>query len=530
MKNNTTKMLGLATLTALLLGAAGAVQGPTQEDLNNADSATDSWLMYNKGYSGQRHSTLNEINSTNVAQLKRVCTFDTGDDGSFQITPQIYKGVAFIATARRSYAVDATTCKTLWKNVYTPTSAEVNPVSRGFAIADGVLYRGTSDAHLIAIDAGTGKLLWNVKVDDSSQGYFLSAAPIVWNNKVYIGDAGADWGVKAKMYAFDTKTGSKAWTFDLIPTGNQPGADSWKKADSTATGGGSVWTSFTLDPATGLIYLSVGNPAPDFASQYRPGANLYTNSVVALKAEDGTLDHYYQQIPNDNKDYDTAAAPVLYDLGGQTHVAVATKAGHLFSYNETQKTQVFKQAMITVKNQEKNPTEAGLPICPNYSAGSQWSGPSYMPSTKTLVVNAVDWCGVVKLGEVRLIKGQLFFGGAMQLDPAAKAVGNTVAFDAATGKELWRYSTPGIRIVGGVTTTDGNLVLSGAANGTLYALDGTTGKVLFKANIDKAPIGGGVATYSVAGKQYIAVAAGNTSKGLNGAKNVTSRVAIFSLP
>jgi alcohol dehydrogenase (cytochrome c) len=518
------------TLTALLMGAAGAVQGPTQEDLNNADTATDSWLMYNKGYSGQRHSTLDQINSTNVANLKRVCTFDTGDDGSFQVTPQIYKGVAFLATGHRSYAIDATTCKTLWVNIYKPTGPEVLSTSRGFAIADGVLYRGTGDAHLIAIDAGTGKTLWNKKVDDSSLGYFLSAAPIVYNNKVFIGDAGADWGVKAKMYAFDTKTGSKVWTFDLIPTGDQPGADSWKKADSTATGGGSVWTSFALDPNSGLMYLSVGNPAPDFASQYRPGANLYTNSVVALNVETGKLDHFYQQIPNDNKDYDTAAAPVLYDLDGTQHVAVATKAGHLFSYNEVAKTQLFKQAMITVKNQEKNPTAAGLPICPNYSAGSQWSGPAYMPGSNMLVVNAVDWCGTVKLGEVRLIRGQLFFGGAMALDPASKAVGNTIAFDATTGKELWRYSTPGIRIVGGVTTTDGNLVLSGAANGTFYALDATTGKVLFKSNIEMAPIGGGVATYTVADKQYIAVAAGNTSKGLNGAKNVTSRVAIYTLP
>ncbi len=520
---------GLTTLTALLLSNGLAVQGPTQDELNNADSATDSWLMYNKGYSAQRHSTLNEINSSNVANLKRVCTFDTGDDGSFQITPQIYKGVAFIATSRKSYAVNAANCKVLWVNVYKPSGPEVNPVSRGFGIADGVLYRGTGDAHLIAIDAGTGKTLWDKKVEDSTQGYFLSAAPIVWNGKVFIGDAGADWGVKAKMYAFDAKTGDKAWTFDVIPTGSQAGADSWKKADSTSTGGGSMWTSFALKPDSGMLYVSVGNPAPDFASQYRPGANLYTNSVVALDANTGKLDHYYQQIPNDNKDYDTAASPMLYEANGQPRMAVATKAGYLFSYDESQKSQVFKQAMINVKNQEKNPTAAGLPVCPNYSAGTQWSGPAYMPGKNLIVTNAVDWCGVVKLGEVRLIRGQLFFGGAMQLDPANKAVGNTVAFDANTGKEVWRYSTPGIRIVGGVTTTDGNLVFSGAANGTLYALDGTTGKVLFKSNIDKAPIGGGVATYTVAGKQYVAVAAGNTSKGLNGVKNVTSRVAIFAL-
>lgn len=530
MNRQTTTAIGLMTLTALLLGNATAVQGPTQEELNSADSATDSWLMYNKGYSGQRHSTLKEINSTNVAQLQRVCTFDTGEDGSFQATPQVYKGVAFIATATKSYAIDAATCKTLWVNVYTPTGAQPNPVSRGFAIADGVLYRGTSDAHLLALDAGTGKTIWDKKVEDSGSGYFLSASPIIWNNKVFIGDAGADWGVKAKMYAFDAKTGEKVWTFDLIPTGNQPGAETWLKVNSTATGGGSTWTSYSLNPDTGLLYLPVGNPAPDFASQYRPGNNLYTNSVVVLDAATGKLNHYYQQVPKDNKDYDTAAAPVLYSLDGQQRMAVINKAGYLFSYDEAQKTQVFKKGMITAKNQDKNPTAAGLPICPNYSAGAQWSGPSYMPDQKMLVINAVDWCGTVKLGEVRLIKGQLFFGGAMQLDPVSKAVGNTVAVDAASGKEIWRYSTPGIRIVGGVTTTDGNLVLSGAADGTFFALDAATGKVLFTSNIDKAPIGGGVATYTVAGKQYIAIAAGNTSKGLNGAKNVTKRVAIFSLP
>ena len=154
---------------------------------------------------------------------------------------------------------------------------------------------------------------------------------------------------------------------------------------------------------------------------------------------------------------------------------------------------------------------------------------SYDPQHKMLFVNSVDWCGVVKLGEVRLIKGQLFFGGSMQLDPSEKAVGNTTAYDAATGKPMWKYELPGIRIVGGVTSTGGNLVLAGAMNGTFYALDATSGKVLFKDNIDKAPIGGGVSTFEIAGKQYMAVAAGNTSKGTAGVKNVGSRIAIYSL-
>lgn len=524
------KQVGLCG--ALLLGSAWAVVGPTQEELNRADEATDSWLMYNKGYKGQRYSPLSQVNADNVSGLRRVCTFDTKDDGGFQVTPQVYKGVIFFTQMYRTFAIDATTCQPLWTHKHLTEDSSVLTTNRGLAIADGVLYRGTPDARLIALDAGTGKELWNTKVEDSSVGYFLSSAPIYYDGKVYIGDAGADWGIKGKMYAFDAKTGRKVWSFDLIPTGNQFGADTWKRAGATVTGGGSVWTSYTLDPQSGKLYFSVGNPAPDFAAQYRPGDNLFTNTVTVLDAKTGQYSHHYQQIPNDDKDYDTAAAPVLYDLNGERRLAVATKAGWLFGYDDTKQTQAFKQPMIKVTNQEKPTTREGLAICPNYSAGSQWSGPSYHAANATLVVPAVDWCGVVKLGEVRLIKGQLFFGGAMQLDPAEKAIGNVVAFDALSGKEIWRYSTPGIRIIGGLTTTGGNLVLGGAMNGTLFALDARNGKVLFKDNVDKALIGGGVSTYLVNGKQYLAVAAGNTSKGAvgSGSKNVTGRIAIYALP
>jgi alcohol dehydrogenase (cytochrome c) len=223
--NSKTRRFWLGTCVGLLLSSASAVTGPTQEQLNNADTATDSWLMYNKGYKAQRYSSLDQINADNVAQMKRSCTFETGDDGGFQVTPQMYNGVLFFTQANRTFAVDARTCKALWVHKYMMDTSSVMMTNRGVAIADGVIYRGTPNAHLIALDAGTGKQLWDTKVADSTLGYFLSAAPIYYNGKILIGEAGADWGVKAHMYAFDAKTGKKAWTFDLIPTGSQKGAE-----------------------------------------------------------------------------------------------------------------------------------------------------------------------------------------------------------------------------------------------------------------------------------------------------------------
>lgn len=507
------------------------ITGPTQAELNNSEFAVDSWLMNNKGYSSQRFSTAMNINRANAKDLKRVCTLDLGDLGGFQASPVVYKGVMFITKENRTLALDATNCKKYWEHTYTATGPVVLATNRGVAISNGRLFRGTGDAHLIALDANTGQMLWDTKVADSADGYFTSSAPIVWNDLVFMGEAGADWGIKARMHAFNARDGSPAWTFDVIPTGEQEGANTWENADSTTTGGGSMWTTYTLDRESGRLYISIGNPAPDFAANYRPGANLFTNSVIVLDARTGKLQHYYQQLPNDDKDYDTSVSPLLFRLGGKLYVSVPTKAGFLFTYDESTKQQVYKVPTITIKNADQPPTAEGTPICPNYAAGSQWSGPAFSPITRLIYVNSIDWCGVVKLGEVRYVRGQLFFGGSMQLDPVENAKGYTTAFDALTGRVVWRHTTEGgVRKASPVTSTAGGLVLVGDTGGNFYVLDGSNGKVLFQESIDKAPIGAGIVTYVVGGKQYIAVPAGNTSRGATGVNAVSSRVAIFTLP
>jgi alcohol dehydrogenase (cytochrome c) len=517
--------LGLSLLASF---ATAQGLGPTQAELNAADTSTN-WLMMNKGYSGQRYSPLSQINTSNAGRVQRLCTFNTKDPGSFQATPQVYQGVMYVTKGYRTYAVNAVNCNVIWQHEYKPKGPTVLETVRGAALYNGMLIRGSGDARLFALNMRTGKVMWDTQVADSSRGYFTSSAPIAWNGLVFMGEAGADWGTKGRMHAFNAQTGKLVWSFDLIPTGNQLGANTWERAESTTTGGGSLWTSYSLNPNNGRLYLSVGNPAPDFAAQYRPGANLFTNSVVVLDARTGKLDHYYQQIANDDKDLDTSAAPVLYRINGVPHVTVATKAGSMFTYNEATLKQTYVVPTLRQVNLDKPATREGTRICPNYSAGSQWHGPAYNPNMAALFVPSTDWCGTVKLGEVRYVQGQLFFGGSLSLDPDNTAIGQVVAFNATTGRRMWNYQVPGTRIVAGVTTTAGNLVMSGDLKGRFFILDARNGRQLWRYNIDNAPIGGGVATYDVGGRQYLAVAAGNTSRATTGPKPVPGRIVVFGL-
>ena len=500
---------------------------PDQATLDKADSATDSWLMYNKGYSGQRFSSLDQITADNAAKLQPVCIAQLGEQTPFQGSPVIYDGTIYMTTAYSTIALDAKTCAQQWKYTYTPQGVEPFNPNRGIAIAGGRVFRGTSDAHFIALDAKTGKLLWNIRPVDSSKGYFLSSAPIVWNDMVFTGTAGADWGAPAQLFAFDVKDGHTVWQFDEVVD------ETFGGADPAATGGGSNWTSYSLDPSTGLLYVPVGNPAPDFAAKYRPGKNLYTNSVIAIDAKSGKLDHFYQQIPNDDLDRDTAAAPILFHArnpqGEDTlYTAVANKAGHMFVYNETTKKEIYDVTTTTIENEGAKPTTEGTRVCPGIDGGVEWYGPSYDPTTASIYVGSVDWCTTFSLGETRYTPGQLFFGGSYTNDPDEKAQGWIRAYDATNGADKWSYKSD-LPVVAGVTPTAGGVIFSGELTGNFIALDSATGKVLYSFYTG-GPIGGGVSTYAIDGKQYVAVASGNSSRTWSPGTTPSATVVIFGLP
>jgi len=482
--------------------------GPSTDELMNP--AESEWPMYNRDYRGQRFSSLTGITADNAANLQPVCIAQLGETGPFQTSPVVYKGTIFVTTPRNTYALNATTCKTKWSVSYTPTGPEPFPNNRGVAMYDGKLYRGTGDGHLLALDAKTGKTLWDTWVADSGKGYFLSAAPVVFDGKVYMGEAGADWGANGHVRAFDAGSGKPLWTFDLIPTGNQPGASTWKKGSQH--GGGSIWTTLTVDPANKLIYASVGNPAPDYNGVQRPGDNLYTDSVVALGADTGKLSWYTQQVAHDTHDWDTAAAPIIYDQDGQKFMAVATKGGWLYTYDRATHKLISRSEISSHENADIPASTTPHHACPGTIGGAEWNGPSLDPVNKVVYVDSVEWCGTIQLGEARYIEGGGYFGGTFSQDPLSKASGWLRAFDAGTGKAIWaqKMATP---MVAAVTPTAGGVVMTGDQNGNFLVVDAKDGKTLYKFNTGGA-VGGGVSTYAVDGKQYVAVASGNASRGI----------------
>jgi alcohol dehydrogenase (cytochrome c) len=497
--------------------AKASTSAPAAEELLR-ESPSD-WLMYNRTYKGDRFSPLSQINTDNAQHLQLVCTLQLGAQGAFQGSPLVYKGMGYVSTVYGVYAFDPATCERRWSYTYSAIGQEGFLTSRGLAIAEGKLFRGTSDGHLIALDAATGELIWNEHVADAAKGYGLGAAPVVYQGRVIIGLSGGDYGLPGHVYAFDARDGRKLWSFDTIDTKR------WTKG--AEYGGGATWTTVAVDPKDGLVYIPVGNPAPDFLKDVRPGNNLYADSVVAVSAASGKVAWYVQQLAADYHDWDTAAAPVLYEVGGRRFMAVATKAGFLFIYDRDTHQQVARVTVVPRLNNEVLFTETPLRVCPGAVSGVEWNGPAYDPASKLIFVNSVDWCSLYTKQEPEGWKPRTqYLEAKIAMDPFDKARGWTRAFDADTGKERWARQAP-MPMVGAVTPTAGGVLLTGGGDGHFLALDERDGRVLYDFDVG-AGISGGIATYMVGERQYVAVASGGFGLLPYGVVGAPS-VAVFAL-
>ena len=500
----------------------GKSVGTGPDDADIAHASDDDWPTYNRDYLGQRFSALKQITAANVKRLAPACIFQTGDTGSFEASPVVWHGRLYVTTTHSTFAVDAATCKEQWRHTYTPPGAEGLPVNRGVALYRGKVLRGTPDGHVIALDAESGKLLWDVWVANSLHGYNINGALAAFGGKVFTGQGGADRGATGHIYAFDVESGKLIWTFNPVPTGKEPGAETWAKG--TEQGGGSSWTSITIDPRTRQLFVPIGNPGADMDGDLRPGDNLYTDAVVVLNADTGKLDWYIQQIPHDTHDWDTAAAPALYEIGGRKFMAVASKDGWLYLYDRDTKKLLAKSEIDTHLNADK-PLKPGVEVrvCPGTLGGAEWNGPAYDPVNRMLFVNSVDWCGGFK----RQTEAGSTFGGSLKFDPIEQVTGWVHGFDAVTGAQKWVRHTEG-PMVSGLTPTAGGVVFTGTPSGAFWGLDAKTGEILYEFNTGGA-IGGGISSYAVNGRQYIAVTSGSASKTIWKTAGAPTLI-VFALP
>src|SRR6185503_3699125 len=494
-------------------GAAPASSGPDQATLNRAADSID-WLLHTHDYDGSRFSPLQEINAANVARLAPVCLFQVGERDNFQTGPIVYNGTMYVTTMISTIALDAATCRVKWRHRWQTRDDLGFQRNRGIGIKDGRVIRGTPDGYLLALNADSGAELWARQVAKPADGETFSMAPVLFEDLVFIGPAGSENNLQGWVGAFKAADGSPVWRFNTVPKQGEPGFETWKNPKGIPMGGGAVWTSFSLDTQNGDLHVAVTNPAPDLPVHLRQGDNLYTNSIVVLDARTGKLRWHKQLVVNDSHDWDVTHATPIFNatIGGAARSLVATagKDGMLRALDRDTHRVLWETPVTTRENAETPVITTPLRACPGVLGGSQWNGPAYNRAASMLYVPAVDWCSTFSAYEqVRFIPGKLYMGGRSDLDPPDKSRGWLTAVDASTGAVKWKYRSPR-PMVAAVTTTAGNLLLTGELTGDFIAFDARSGDALYRFNTG-GPVGGGLVTYAAGGKQYIAVASGSPS-------------------
>ncbi len=402
----------LATTPAATV-AFGA-EAITNERLLSAQKDAENWLMYGKGYSAWRYSELSEIDASNVANLVPQWIFQTGLEGKGQTTPLVNDGLMYMTgPSNHAWALDLLTGRPTWHYSATvPKEAHgcCGQPNRGFAALGDRLFKVNYEGTLVALDAKTGDALWETTLADYKKGYSATGAPLLVKNMVVIGIAGAEFGTRDFLDAYDVETGKRVWRFWTIPAPGEPGGDTWG-GDSWQRGGGSTWTTGTYDPDLNLIYWGTGNPGPDMDGDVRPGDNLYSCSLIALDADTGKLKWHYQFTPHDVHDWDVVADPVLVDItikGKPTKAVIqANRNGFFYALDRANGKFLFARAYTEVDWADgigmdgkpilipgKDPTEEGTKACPGLGGGHNWHPTAYSPQTGLYYFDSRNDCQI----------------------------------------------------------------------------------------------------------------------------------------
>jgi len=535
------KRATLSAILTILLSVSSSAQ-VTFERLVNAEDEPQNWLTYSGTYSSNRHTSLDQISSDNVDELDLQWVFQAQSLQVFQTTPIVVDGIMYITEAPNTVlALDAKLGRVFWRYEYTPDQ-ESRPccgrVNRGVAILGNTLFMGTIDAKLIAIDAISGQPIWQTSVARPDAGYALTLAPLIVKDKVIVSVAGGEYGIRGFISAYDVATGEEIWRFYTIPGPGEPGHETWQ-GDDWKYGGASAWLTGSYDPDSNLIYWGIGNPGPDWNPEQRPGDNLYSNSVVALDADTGELEWYFQFTPNDPYDYDSVQIPVLVDYPAQDGsnlklMLFGNRNGFFYVIDRTTGRFINGQEFIDLNWADglddigrpiMTPQPPGATTYPGVQGGTNWYSPSYSPSTRLFYLSAWEGYGsVFEAQEAEYEEGRLFLGGrpgppipggvipGLARGPInnwteAAGSGAVIAIDPATGEQQWKYEMTDVTTSGILTTTT-DLLFTGNREGYFHALDARDGSLLWRKTLG-GMIANGPISYAVDGRQYIAVAAGN---------------------
>ena len=539
----TTRLLAGAEL---VMGVAAGVGVATANDsAMKASADANQWGMYSKGYDNTRFSPLKQINAGNVGKMSLVYSFSLASLRSNESSPIVIGDTLYVSSSwgpKYVYALDAATGARKW--TYEPdipddvlqfACCDVN--SRGVSYADGKIFVGRLDGKLVALDAATGKELWKTTVVDYKQGSVITSPPLVVKDKVITGFGGGEYGVRGSLQAFDIATGKQLWQTFTTAGKNEPNGDTWK-GDTAEHGGGAAWLVGSYDPKTDTVFWGTSNPGPWNTGVRSTGdgnfgklTNLYTSSTLAIDPSTGKIKWHIQGTPADAWDYDGVNELVLADLktkeGSLPAVMKADRNGFFFVANRETGKVVSAEKFVPATNwaskwdvasnravedpaKRPGPGHPAKGICPNLIGGKNWQPMSFNPGTGLVYIPSNNVCMDWSVSDVAYKRGVFYLGAEFPTSEGPGGyLGELIAWDPVNQKKVWGMKSD-LPFNGGTLTTGGNLVFWGDLHGDFRAIDAKNGKELWKKNLGSG-IGAGPITYSVKGKQYVAVVVGRTA-------------------
>lgn len=500
------------------------------ERILNAREEPQNWLTYYGAYNGQRYSPLDQINTENVKRIVPAWVFQAGTTGliagastySFEAAPVVVDGIMFVSGWDGwLWALDAKTGVEIWRYKHAvpfDVSLCCGNVNRGVAVAQGKVFFVAANARVLALDATTGKRVWEKTYGDVRAAESATVAPLVVKNMVIVGSSGGEFGVRGHLDAFDLETGEHQWRCYTVPKPGEPGSETWPaEGEAWARGGANCWVTGTFDPETNLLYVGTGNPAPDFDGAVREGDNLFTDSVIAVDVDSGQIRWHYQCTPHDVWDYDSIAECILFEQDGRKLLGHFDKNGYFFVLDRTNGERVqitpfvdritwgaiTRDGQVTAK---VYPDKEGEPVhfYPGPAGAKEWTHAAYSPKTGLFYVPVQD-TGATATRRRREFKESIpYWGAGVQVDIEDMA-GSISAFDA-NGEEKWRWRNE-LPMCASVLATGGDLVFAGEPSGEFNALDARTGEQLWQFQCGSGHHSNPT-TYMVDGRQYIVVPVG----------------------